>query len=194
MMTKNPEMDPAESLEQAGERADRAEQELRRLKQQLVSQTPLDREAASIRSSSERVDEARSSGGIEALRNDSMMAHLLDGLNEGKDIGHYGRLVFSMIALHFLPQEDVMEWLTKDNDFSREQAASMIRQVMSRDYNPPRRERILQWQAEQEFPIIPNANDPDCGNVYKSLKFPEDVYEHIQNYQAEKLEAEDSAA
>ena len=29
------------------------------------------------------------------------MAHLLDSLNDGKDIGHYGRLVFAMVARHF---------------------------------------------------------------------------------------------
>ena len=61
--------------------------------------------------------------------------------------------------------------------------------MQARDYNPPRRERILQWQAEQEFPILPDPSDPDCGNVYKTLKFPNEVYEHIENYQVEKAEA-----
>jgi hypothetical protein len=32
-------------------------------------------------------------GGEAELRKDSMMAHLLDSLKAGKDIGHYGRLV-----------------------------------------------------------------------------------------------------
>ena len=72
--------------------------------------------------------------------------------------------------------------------FFRDNAA-MLRQVQARDYNPPRRERILQWQAEQEFPILPDPSDPDCGNVYKTLKFPNEVYEHIENYQVEKAEA-----
>jgi len=66
--------------------------------------------------------------------------------------------------------------------------------VKAHDYNPPRRERILEWQREQEFPILPAPDDPDCGNVYKSLKFPDEVYDHIQQYQAEKAEAEDEAA
>ena len=65
----------------------------------------------------------------------------------------------------------------------------MIRQVESRDYNPPKRERILNWQAQQAFPILPNPKDPDCGNVYRNLKFPEAVYEHIGEYQEEKIEA-----
>ena len=34
--------------------------------------------------------------GVEELRKDEMMAHLLDSLDQGKDIGHYGRLVFAM--------------------------------------------------------------------------------------------------
>lgn len=127
--------------------------------------------------------------GIEALREDAMMNHLLDSLDAGKDIGHYGRLVFAMIARHFLTDDEVIAELTKDRDFSEEQATTMLRQVEGRDYNPPRRDRILEWQAEQEFPIIPNANDPDCGNVYKSLRFPKELYNHIGQYEEAKAEA-----
>lgn len=126
------------------------------------------------------------SRGVEALREDSMMAHLLDSLEAGEDIGHYGRLTFSMIARHFLDDDEVIAELTKDRDFSEEEARQMLVQVEGRDYSPPRRERILEWQREQEFPIIPNAKDPDCGNVYKSLRFPKETYSHIGHYQEEK--------
>ena len=125
-----------------------------------------------------------------ALRREPMMAHLMDALAEGKNIGHYGRLVFAMVAHHFLPPQEVLEWLDKDPDFGHDQAIALLRQVNSRDYNPPRRERILSWQAQQDFPIIPNVDDPDCGNVYRNLKFPDKVYEHIEEYQEEKAEAE----
>ena len=124
--------------------------------------------------------------GVDALRDDSMMAHLLDSLEAGKDIGHYGRLTFAMIARHFLNDDEVLAELTKDRDFGDEQARAMLMQVEGRDYSPPRRERILQWQAEQEFPIIPDRHDPDCGNVYKTLRFPKQTYDHIGHYQEEK--------
>lgn len=124
--------------------------------------------------------------GVAALREDSMMAHLLEALDRGEDIGHYGRLVFAMVARHFMSDDEVIGELTRDRDFSEEQARQMLRQVEGRDYNPPRRERILEWQAEQEFPIIPNAHDPDCGNVYKTLRFPKEIYGHIGQYQEEK--------
>lgn len=124
--------------------------------------------------------------GIDALREDSMMAHLLDSLDRAEDIGHYGRLTFVMIARHFLDDDEVLAELTKDRDFSEEQARQMLVQVEGRDYSPPRRERIMEWQAEQEFPIIPNGHDPDCGNVYKSLRFPKQTYSHIGHYQEEK--------
>ncbi len=127
--------------------------------------------------------------GIEALREDSMMAHLLDSLERGEDIGHYGRLTFAMIARHFLTDDEVLAELTRDNDFSEEQARQMLVQVEGRDYSPPRRERILEWQAEQEFSIIPDRHDPDCGNVYKSLRFPKQTYSHIGHYQEEKAES-----
>jgi hypothetical protein len=66
----------------------------------------------------------------------------------------------------------------------------MMRQVESRDYNPPRRERIVEWQAQQEFPILPEPHDPDCGNVYRSLRFEGSTYKHIEEYQEEKMAAE----
>ncbi len=124
--------------------------------------------------------------GLDALREDSMMAHLLDSLEGGKDIGHCGRLVFAMIARHFLTDDEVVAELTSDRDFNEEQARQMLMQVEGRDYSPPRRERILEWQAEQSFPIIPNTDDPDCGNVYKTLRFPKELYDHIGHYQDKK--------
>lgn len=127
--------------------------------------------------------------GTDALREDAMMAHLLDSLEAGQDIGHYGRLVFAMVARHFLSDDDVIAELTKDRDFSEEQARQMLMQVEGRDYSPPRRARIMQWQAEQTFPIIPNADDPDAGNVYKTLRFPKELYDHIGHYQEEKAES-----
>jgi hypothetical protein len=35
---------------------------------------------------------------LEDLRQSTMMLHLLDALDRGEDIGHYGRLVFAMVA------------------------------------------------------------------------------------------------
>src|SRR3954464_13769628 len=85
------------------------------------------------------------------MRNSPMMAHLLDALEQGTDIGHYGRLVFAMVARHFLSEEDLISWLMKDEDFSEAQARSLVVQVQGRDYNPPKRQRILEWQSEQAF-------------------------------------------
>jgi DNA primase large subunit len=123
---------------------------------------------------------------IEQLRKDEMMAHLMDSLEAGKDIGHYGRLVFTMVARHFLDEEELVEWLQKDTDCDEEKARSLVQQVQGRDYNPPKRDRVLQWMAEQEFPICPNPEDPDACNVYKHLKFPDELYEHISEYHEQK--------
>ena len=126
---------------------------------------------------------------LEELRKSDMMAHLLDSLDAGKDIGHYGRLVFAMVARHFLSDDELVGYLTKDPDFAEGEARLMVTQVQGRDYNPPRREKILQYQNEQDFPIIPNPDDPDSGNVYRDLQFPEHVYEHIQEYYDRKQQA-----
>ncbi len=177
----------SEALRIATERAEAAEAELARLRssgaagetRQLV---PVDDDGAE----QPRLAEG---GGVEELRKDSMMAHLLDSLEAGKDIGHYGRLVFAMVSRHFLPHDEVLRYLTMDHDFSEEQALLMLRQVEGRDYNPPKRERILEWQSQQDFPILPRPDDPDCGNLYRNLKFPDAIYDHISHYQEEKIQA-----
>lgn len=123
------------------------------------------------------------------LRKSEMMAHLLDALDKGKDIGHYGRLVFAMVGRHFLSEDDLVTYLAKDKDFTEEEARSLVHQVISRDYNPPGRERILEWQRQQDFPIIPDPDDPDAGNVYRDLTFPEGIYEDISEYHEQKAGA-----
>ena len=65
--------------------------------------------------------------------------------------------------------------------------------MKDRDYSPPKRERILEWQAQQDFPIIPNPEDPDSGNVYRELRFPDGIYEHIEEFWEEKAESEEAA-
>lgn len=122
------------------------------------------------------------------LRRNQMMAHLLDALDEGKDIGHYGRFVFAVVGRHFLSDDELVGWLSKDPSTGEREARGLVRQVEEHDYSPPRREKIMGWQAEQEFPIIPDAGDPDAGNVYDDLRFPDGVYRHISEYYEEKAE------
>ncbi|HEX2187019.1 MAG TPA: hypothetical protein VHN78_16100 [Chloroflexota bacterium] len=121
------------------------------------------------------------------LRRSEMMAHLLDALDQGQDIGHYGRLVFTMVARHFLDDRQLVRYLTKDPSCDETEAQGLVAQVRDRDYNPPRRERILEWQEQQDFPICPRPEDPDCCNVYKDLTFPDGVYEDISEYHQQKV-------
>jgi hypothetical protein len=118
-----------------------------------------------------------------------MMAHLLDALAEGKDIGHYGRLVFVMVARHFLSQDELAWELQKDPDLDSAKTLALIEQVVSKGYSPPSREKVLEFQTRQDFPICPNPEDPDACNVYKDLKFPAEIYDHITEYHEEKAEA-----
>src|SRR3712207_4443823 len=104
---------------------------------------------------------------VSGLRKNDMMAHLIDALEAGKDIGHYGRLVFAMVARHFLSDSELVKLLSKDKGFAEEDAKTLVAQVQSRDYNPPKREKILQFLQQQKFPICPDADNPDACNVYK---------------------------
>lgn len=190
----------AEAVRTATERAERAEAELARLNAHsgssvsadALKQPPSPDTAANAPEGLAQAPVERGSsdvdghlGGEEELRKDPMMAHLLDSLSAGTDVGHYGRLVFAMVARHFLTHEQVLGYLTKDADFNEEQATAMLRQVEGRDYNPPRRDRLMEWQREQEFQFM-DPSDPDSGNLYRNLKFPQEVYEHIGHYQEAK--------
>lgn len=123
------------------------------------------------------------------LRDSPMMAHLMDSLQAGKDIGHYGRLTFVMVARHFMEDDEMVKLLKKN--MSAEDAKVLILQVKARDYNPPTRERILEWQKDQDFPICPNPDDQQACNVYRELRFPDTVYENIGDYWLDKAETTD---
>src|ERR687893_425972 len=107
---------------------------------------------------------------VEDLRQSPMMAHMLDALENGEDIGHYGRLVFAMIGRHFV-----------DNN-------ELVQQVQEKGYSPPKRDKILEYQQQQDFPICPNPDDPDACNPYQELQFPDEVFESIQEYREEKTQ------
>ena len=124
---------------------------------------------------------------VDDLRRSPMMSHLLDALERGEDIGHYGRLTFAMVARHFMDTEDLVRLLARGGDTDERKARALVKQVEDHDYSPPRRERILEWQAKQEFPICPNPDDPDACNVYKELDLPERVFEHIEEYREQQV-------
>ena len=126
---------------------------------------------------------------VDELRRSDVMTHLLDALDKGTDIGHYGRLTFAMVGRHFLDEDELVGWLTKDKDFTEDEARALYLQVQSHDYNPPKRDRILEWQAQQDFPICPNADNPSACNVYRDLQFPDGVYEHIQEFYEEQAQS-----
>jgi hypothetical protein len=118
---------------------------------------------------------------MEDLRQSPMMSHMLDALDSGEDIGHYGRLVLAMIGRHFVTNDELVELLTKDHDADEGEIRALVQRVEEKGYSPTRREKILEYQSHQDFPICP---DPD--NPYVELQFPEEVYEGIREYREER--------
>ena len=125
---------------------------------------------------------------VEDLRQSPMMGHLLDALENGEDIGHYGRLVFAMIGRHFVDNDELVGLLAQDHDADEQEIRALVQQVQEKGYSPPRREKILEYQGQQDFPICPNPDDPDACNPYQELRFPDEVYESIQEYREEKAQ------
>jgi len=123
------------------------------------------------------------------LRDSPMMTHLLDALEDGTDIGHYGRLVFVIVARHFMDEDEMVDLLARQPEQDETSARALLQQVTARDYNPPKRERILEWQAQQDFQICPNPDDPSACNVYSELRFPEGIYDNINEFYEEQATA-----
>jgi hypothetical protein len=128
------------------------------------------------------------------LRRSPMMVHLLDALERGEDIGHYGRLTFAMIADRFLDRDEVVAWLRKDRGCDEAEAKALVQSVEARGYNPPSRRRILEWQQQQKFPICPTPDDPNACNPYRDLSLPEEVFADIEEFREQQFDAEEIVA
>jgi rubrerythrin len=116
------------------------------------------------------------------LRDSPMMAHLMDALERGEDISHYGRLTFAIVARHFLPEPELLRLLGNCPAHGAAEAQELLADVTEHDYVPPTPETIRAWQAHQSFPICPNPDYLDACNVYHDLLFPERVYGHLEEY------------
>ncbi|HET7035642.1 MAG TPA: hypothetical protein VFI42_08180 [Thermomicrobiaceae bacterium] len=130
---------------------------------------------------------------MEQLQGSAMMQHLMDALGQGKDIGHYGRLTVAMVGHLFLDKQELLKLLEQGTGASQEDLMALVQEVAARDYNPPTRQQILDWQRRQDFPICPHPEDPDACNVYEELKLPERIYDQIKEYRAEQFEQEEQA-
>jgi hypothetical protein len=62
---------------------------------------------------------------MEDLRKNGMLAHVLDALDAGEDIGHDGKLVFAMVARHFMDEDELLAYLQKNPEFPEEEMPSV---------------------------------------------------------------------
>jgi len=96
-----------------------------------------------------------------------------------------------IVARHFLDEGEIVKLLSGQPGFDETGAQAMLMQVNARGYNPPKRQTILEWQSQQAFQICPTPDDPNSCNLYRELRFPEEVYERIGEFWIEKAEAQE---
>lgn len=128
---------------------------------------------------------SRSTNGREQLMNSPTIKRLIDAAASGADIGHYGQLTLAIVGRYFMSDDDLIALLSESAGTDETKAAGLIHQVKQAGYNPPRRETLAQWSAEQDFDLI-DPEDPDSGNLYRELTFPDQVYEDIRHYHEDK--------
>ena len=94
--------------------------------------------------------------------------------------------MFTIVARHFVDEDELVKLLRQDRDVDEDKARGLVRQVSEAGYSPPlgRHDPRLRGQAGLPDPRQPD--DPDAGNVYRDLDFPDEVYESISAYHEEK--------
>jgi len=90
------------------------------------------------------------------------------------------------VARHFVDEDELVQLLRQDKDVDEDKARGLVRQVSEADYSPPAADTIRGYEQKQDFPILANPDDPDAGNVYRDLDFPESVYDSISAYHEDK--------
>ena len=73
---------------------------------------------------------------VEGLQQSPMTHHLLDTLDWGEDINHYGRLALAIVPHHFAERDELVEWLSNDGNPNENQARALAQQAEERAYNP----------------------------------------------------------
>ena len=127
---------------------------------------------------------------LDALRKNHAMRHLIEAVEDGTDIGHYGRLTFAIVAHYFMKPDDLAKFLAQDKDESEAEAKGLVHQVIEAGYSPPGPRKIREWNEKQDFPILPPDHDSvDDANVYQDLDFPEAVYNKISSYHEHQAES-----
>ena len=102
---------------------------------------------------------------VQDLQKDEMMAHLLDALDKKKDIGHYGRLVFAIVARYFMTEDELVKYLQKNPGVSEAEARALVKQVEGRGYSPPRRDRMTSASCSS------SESTPDATSSCTSSRF-----------------------
>ena len=125
---------------------------------------------------------------VSELRKNDMMAHLLDSLEAGKDIGHYGRLVFAMVARPFPERQPAGEAVDEGQELRRGRREDAGRPGAEPRLQPAQagEDPAVSWSSRSS-PSAPTPTDPDACNVYKDLQFPEAVYAKINEYYQQKV-------
>jgi Tfp pilus assembly PilM family ATPase len=58
------------------------------------------------------------------------------------------------VARYFLSLDQLFKQLQLDPDLDEEKARALVEQVASKDYSPPSREKVLEFQAHQRFQSV----------------------------------------
>ena len=85
---------------------------------------------------------------VEDLKQSPLMNHMLEALENGEDIGHYGRLTFAMVGAYFVKNDELVRLLTQHHDGDEREVRAIVQQVREKGYNPPNRDKLLESESK----------------------------------------------
>jgi hypothetical protein len=89
-----------------------------------------------------------------------------------------------------MDRDELADLLMQGKGAEEREVKSLVLQAEERNYNPPSRQRLQEWQAQQDFPLMPDSDDPNSGNLYRELDMPSEVIESIEEYREQQFDAQ----
>jgi len=77
-----------------------------------------------------------------------------------------------MIGRHAVSSDELVELLTKDHDADEQEMRALVQQVGEKGYSPPRREKFLEYQSQQDFRSAPSPTIPTHATLTRSWSSP----------------------
>ena len=135
--------------------------------------------------SPQQLEPPRVAKSLDDLKRNPMMRRIIQTMESGQDVGHYGRFIFTVVASYFIGEKEITDLLKRQPEIEdSEEALGFYLQVASARYVMPTSARIRAWDKSEEqknFPLIIQG-DRNSGNLYREIPLPQQALVSVRSY------------